>query len=156
MPSLSLSLSKRLEADFRKPVKRAVERLSGPTGRRFKSQEVLQPLCSTSCWIEMCVIFFRSVCIGTAKQKKPSEARRHTKIQVNSESYSKFTSLRLTELWTLCCCFHPCRQWQQDVGASSTSDYTDNNSLFALPLCFGLQCKCVNVHSLTHRWCFSK
>lgn len=71
MPSLSLSLSKRLEADFRKPVKRAVERLSGPTGRRFKSQEVLQPLCSTSCWIEMCVIFFRSVCIGTAKQKSP-------------------------------------------------------------------------------------
>lgn len=40
---------------------------------------------------------FSSVCIGTAKQKKPSEARKHTKIQVNSESYSKFTSLRL---WT--------------------------------------------------------
>lgn len=155
MPSLSLSLK-----TTRSRLQETSEAGCGATVRsdrkQFKSQEVLQPLCSTSCWIEMYVIFFRSVCIGTAKQKKPSEARRHTKIQVNSESYSEFTSLSLTELWTLCCCFHPCRQWQQDVGASSTSDYTDNNSLFALPLCFGLQCKCVNVQSLTHRWCFSK
>lgn len=99
MPSLSLSL-KTTRSRLQETSEAAVERLSGPTGRRFKSQEVLQPLCSTSCWIEMYVIFFRSVRIGTAKQKKPSEARKHTKIQVNSESYSKFTSLSLTELWT--------------------------------------------------------
>lgn len=71
MPSLSLSLSKRLEADFRKPVKRAVERLSGPTGRRFKSQEVLQPLCSTSCWIEMYVIFFQVFVSAQQSKKSP-------------------------------------------------------------------------------------
>lgn len=68
MPSLSRSL-KTTRSRLQETSEAAVERLSGPTGRRFKSQEVLQPLCSTSCWIEMYVIFFQ-VFVSAQQSKK--------------------------------------------------------------------------------------
>lgn len=70
MPSLSRSL-KTTRSRLQETSEAAVERLSGPTGRRFKSQEVLQLLCSTSCWIEMYVIFV----FVSAQQSKKSPVK---------------------------------------------------------------------------------
>lgn len=70
MPSLSLSLK-----TTRSRLQETSEAGCGATVRsdrkQFKSQEVLQPLCSTSCWIEMYVIFFQVFVSAQQSKKSP-------------------------------------------------------------------------------------